>query len=123
MPRAKKYLFSAGQLTAFGSRTCSTDGFGRAAESWAQWITKLRIKTRIRPSTDRIVSITVHDLNVPTTDDSDRTHHITKSLAKILNDVRGHQAGEEAQHQRGDQQTKKRVNPEAGDEEDKRDDG
>src|ERR1700737_657032 len=40
---------------------------GRAAESWAQWITKLRIKTRTRPSTDRIVSITVHDLNVSTT--------------------------------------------------------
>src|SRR5260370_32283159 len=37
------------------------------AESWAQWTTELRIKTRMRPSTDRIVSITVHDLNVSTT--------------------------------------------------------
>src|SRR5260370_42200684 len=37
------------------------------AESWAQWTTELRIKTRMRPSTERIVSITVQDLNVSTT--------------------------------------------------------
>src|SRR5260221_3059685 len=37
------------------------------AESWAQWTTELRIKTRASPSTERIVSITVQDLNVSTT--------------------------------------------------------
>ena len=67
MPRAKKILILRGAANRFWFKNCSTDGFGRAAESWAQWITKLRIKTRTRPSTDRIVSITVHDLNVSTT--------------------------------------------------------